>query len=262
MPSKPPIHVLAYAPAGGYKSTFAASFPKPLLVLGFDPAGKMMPYLKRGVPSPEVEGPQGQGLVLVESKTKPGTNIIQVELFHDDEILPDGELKPVAFKRLLSRLPSLYDEVRSGMWATVVIDSLTALSLASKNMHQFDLHKSERDSRKWFAQTTDALEKLICTQLVGALRGINFVVICHVDTDKDEIAGTMVSTMAAPGRLRTADGLPARFPEMYRLHSKRDKATGVIQRWVQTQVDERNNAMTAIGAPDGCAPDYAALWVS
>jgi len=38
---------LVYGDTGTGKSTFAASFPKPLLVFCFDPAGKDIPYWKK-----------------------------------------------------------------------------------------------------------------------------------------------------------------------------------------------------------------------
>ena len=45
-PSPPrPIHCLVYGQPGTGKSTFAATFPKPMLVFMFDSFGKEMPYL-------------------------------------------------------------------------------------------------------------------------------------------------------------------------------------------------------------------------
>lgn len=43
------IHVIVYGDAGAKKSTFAATFPKPMLVFMWDPFGKDGPYLRRGV---------------------------------------------------------------------------------------------------------------------------------------------------------------------------------------------------------------------
>lgn len=44
-----PLHTFVYSESGGGKSTFAATFPKPMLVLMFDPIGKDAPYRRRGV---------------------------------------------------------------------------------------------------------------------------------------------------------------------------------------------------------------------
>lgn len=49
---RPPIHVLVYGDAGSKKSVLAASFPQPILVCMFDPAGKHFPYLRVGEPQP------------------------------------------------------------------------------------------------------------------------------------------------------------------------------------------------------------------
>ena len=43
-----PIHVLTYGDFGAGKSTFAATFPKPMLVFAFDAHGKDTPYLRGG----------------------------------------------------------------------------------------------------------------------------------------------------------------------------------------------------------------------
>ena len=43
-----PLHVLDYADWGAGKSSFAATFPKPMLVWMFDPYGKDFPYYKQG----------------------------------------------------------------------------------------------------------------------------------------------------------------------------------------------------------------------
>ena len=44
-----PVHLLLYGDTGSGKSTFAATFPKPMLVWCFDPHGKDMPYKRLGV---------------------------------------------------------------------------------------------------------------------------------------------------------------------------------------------------------------------
>lgn len=43
---RPWLHVLNYGDSGSGKSTFAATFPKPMIVFMWDPLGKEMPYLK------------------------------------------------------------------------------------------------------------------------------------------------------------------------------------------------------------------------
>lgn len=267
MPYRPPVHCLVYAPAGGWKSTFASTWTKPMLVLAFDPFGKMGPYYRRGIPSPEVEGEFGQGVVVVASKKDSARTIVQCEFFHDDDVDVDKDgntvIRPVAMHRLFKRLPSLYEEVKAGMWKTVVVDTLSAMTLSARYLHQYDLHKHEKDSRKWYAQAKDEIEKLICSQFVGALRGINYLVLCHESKDKDELAGVMVGEPAAPGTLSKQDGLPSKFPEMYYIQASRDPQSKEIIRKLQTRPDTRHNAMSVLlNAPDGCECDYNALWTN
>lgn len=263
MADRPNIHVVCYAPAGAGKSFFAATFPKPMLVLSFDPVSKTQrPYQSRGIPSPEVQGDCGQGVIFVESRKRPGSNIIQLEYFHDDQLKDDGELEPVAYPRFLSRMPSVYDEVRAGMWKTVVVDALTAMKLATRNLHQFKLNKGDKDDRRFDKLATDDLEQALCSRLVN-LR-CNVVLLAHVDKDKDEVAGAMVNQVAAPGRLSKADGLASRYAEMYTIRRARDpKDRSVIHRTLQTQPDASFNCMsTQLNAPDGVEPDYKNLWLN
>lgn len=252
---KPIIHVVDYGPWGSGKSTFAATFPKPMLVIAFDPVGKEAPYLKRGVASPDMLGEFDQVIRQVMSRRREDSLLIQIEAFHDSEVDAEGKYLPVAYRRFLQRFPSLYQEIRDGKWATVVYDSLTFMELATRKMHQYDLHKHEKDSRKWYGQSTEDLEEaLLCR--AGGLR-CNVVVLAHVDSDKDEMAGSMVFSPAAPGRLRGRLG--AGFPEMYVQHQRRDKDG--LRYFLQTRGDARYSASSVIlDAPDPCSPEYAALF--
>jgi hypothetical protein len=255
------IHAVIYAQAGGYKSTMAATFPKKMIVFGFDTLSKLTPYTRRGIAMPEYIGDFGQGVIEVRSKKDPERTIIQIELYHDDEVNDDGSLEPTAFLRFLARMPSFYQEVREGEWKTAVIDTLTSMTLASKNMHQFKLQKHETEANnKWNIYATADIEQVICCRLVGVLRAINFLVLCHIDKDKTEVAGTKLGIPSAPGRLGTADGLAARFAEMWCIRPQRHGQT--VTRHLQTQPDATHNAMSAINAPDGCEPRYQALWAN
>lgn len=258
---RPPLHAVVYAPAGRYKSTFAATFPKPMLVLAFDPLNKMGPYYRRGIAGPEVIGECDQAIVMVASKKNPDKTIVTLEGFYDDVILADGTLDPTAYLRFLSRMPSFYEEVREGLYATVVVDTLATMSIASRNLHEFKLHKGDKDGRLHYARAKNDIEQAICCRLVNVCRGINFLVLTHVDKDKDEIMGTMIGQPAAPGSLATQDGLPARFPELYYIRGTREKDK-TINYVIQTKDDGRYNAFSGINAPDGCALDYNALWAN
>ena len=257
MANRPFIHVVDYGPWGSGKSTFATTFPKPLLVLMFDPLGKEGPYLKRGIASPEMEGEVGQPLVVVESRKTPGKTLIQVEYFHDTEVDDEGRYKPQAYRRFLKRFPSLYEEVRTGKWATIVVDTLTYMELAARKLSQYDLDKTSREPRRWFAAGTDMLEEAILCRL-GTMR-CNVVILAHVDNDKDEVAGTTVSVPAAPGRLRSRLG--GGYPEVYAQQLKRDRKDGSLSYSLQTRADGRYGAASVfLEAPDPCEPDYKALW--
>jgi len=255
--NRPFIHVVDYGKPGSGKSTFAATFPKPLIVLAFDPRGKEGPYLRRGNISDELEGEVGQPLVWIESKRTPGLKLIQVEFFHDTEVTEEGRYKPTAYRQFLQRYPSLFQEVRDGEWKTVVVDTLTFMEIAARKLSQYDLDKSSREPRRWYAAATEMLEEALMCRL-GGLR-CNVVILAHVDSDKDEVAGRMVFNPAAPGRLRTRLG--GGYPEVYASHMTRNEKTGEHEYKLQTRTDARYNASSVfLEAPDPCDPTYKALW--
>lgn len=262
MPNRPFIHVLVYSPAGSGKSHFARTFPKPMLVLAFDPRGKMAPYTELGVQSPEFTGEEGQGIEIVLSK-KTGRELIQIEYFHDETFKKDGGMEPTAYPRFLSRMPLLYDEVREGKWKTVVIDTTSAMRLASKNLHQYKLRPNAAEPRQWDAGCTNDLEQALTCRLTS-LR-CNLVILAHVDNkDTDEVGSQVVRMPALPGRLSKADGTASKYPEMYTIRVTRDpRDKSVLIRTLQTQPDAKFNCMSVqIKAPDGVEPDYRNLWTN
>lgn len=291
--SYPAKHFLFYGATGGGKSTLAATFPKPMLVLCFDRRGKISPYTRRGIEMPEESGHFGQSIFRVMSKNDPSKLTIQVEVFEDEivempidptsadpkmaERTPFGGFKPMAFRRYLARCPSMFDEIRNGEWATVVVDSLTYMQMATHALHRFDLNKSNLDDRRWDKLATDDLVAALCQRLT-TMR-CNLIVLAHVDrrgefsdakdkdkprSHKDKVAGVAVYQVAAPGRLNTADALPAAFPEMYVVHKSRGK-DGKMEFFLQTELDNLYNCNTSIDAPNmiqltGTTKDYEAIW--
>ncbi len=254
--TRPPIHVVVYGAYGAGKSTFAATFPKPILVFAFDPLGKEAPYRELGR-CEDVEAEADAPRHTVVTSRKSDRLLARVEYFHDTEIDSNGVYRPTAYRGFLRRFASVYDEVRSGMWATVVVDTLTFMELTARKLSQYELDKNSREPRRWFAAATDMVEEAVLCRLGGL--PVNVVVIGHVDSDKDEVAGHMVFQPAAPGRLRTRLG--GGYPEVYVAHARRDRTTEQIQYWLQTRTDARYNASSVfLGAPDPCEPAYRALW--
>jgi hypothetical protein len=256
---KPFVHVVDYGPPGSGKSTFAATFPKPMVVIQFDPLGKEGPYLRRGVVSPDLEGEFGQPIVMVKSRKDTERTLIQVEYYHDTEVDAEGRYRPIAYRQFLQRFPSLYQEVKDGEWATICVDTMTFMELAARKLSQYELDKNSREPRRWFAASTDMLEEAVLCRL-GGIR-CNVVILAHVDSDKDEVAGRMVFNPSAPGRLRHRLG--GGYPEVYVSHLRRNEKTGLPEYSLQTRADVRYNASSVfLGAPDPCEPMYKELWAN
>jgi hypothetical protein len=244
-----PIHCLVYGDSGAGKSTFAATFPKPMLVFAFDPRGKETPYLNRGEATGFGIDDQGSPYREVLSR-KSGDAIVRLEYYLDAEPeRPDGYAR---FGKRLLALQGEYDK-----WQTIVVDSVTFMELTARKYHQYVLNKTSKEPRQWFAGSTDALEEVLMIRF-GSLP-MNVVVIAHVDEEKDELHGTFVRNPKAPGRLRR--GASAGYSEFYRAFVKFTDAN-VRQYVLQTRSDRMWNAASQIGAPDPCDPVYQALWSS
>jgi len=237
-------HWLLYGESGSGKSTSAATFPQPLLVLAFDPTDKLKPYLKLGTPSSLATDERGTETRDVFDDA--GTVICRVEYYIDRD--PQD---PDAYQRFLDRLgvSGWHDG-----YATIVLDSVTFCELAARKYAQYVLNPNVKDGRQWYAASTESLEELCMIRLAGL--HTNVVVIAHVDEDRDEVMGYMVRNPAFPGRLRKR--VASGFGEFYRAYTRLgDDGTEYV--W-QTRGSQEWNAASQINAPDPCVPQYAALW--
>lgn len=263
MPDRPLVHIVDYGDSGAGKSTFAATMPKPAIVMSWDPFGKEMPYLKRGQVV-DVE-PDQWGTPIRRVLSPKGKLLFQIEYYLDSE-----PTEPEAYSRFLKRMVLFQDEY--GTWRTLICDSLTFMEIAARKWHQYKLNpipgaKAGKggvttrgegfDTRKWFAGSTDLLEEMVLGRL-GSLP-MNVVVCCHIDEEKDEVHGTFVRNPKAPGRMRRS--ISAGYSECYRVYVTRDEEGNRLH-LLQTQSDRLWNAATQIDAPDPCEPEYTALWAN
>jgi hypothetical protein len=256
----PPIHVMCYGESGTKKSTFAASFPKPLLVFFFDPLGKDSPYLRQGIPSGLMPS-QFPGFMTQDVFNEAGELQITLEYFLDP--FPQ---KPSAFPcfqnrfaQLLSHIWGVREIPGEPDWKSIAFDSATYLELSARKYAQYFLNPNAKDPRQWFGSSTDQLEEILMISTGSIPR--NVITICHVDEDKDEAGGVMVKNPALPGRLRKHGS--SGYSEFYRVFVQRgDGKPGVSEtRYaLQTEPNGLYNAGSQIMAPNGCEPTYEALW--
>jgi hypothetical protein len=102
-----PVHVLVYGDAGAGKSTFAATAPKPMLVLHFDPYGKEVPYLVRGKPT-DLYADDRHDTVRSVMSNKTGNEIIRIEYYHDT-VFTEPQLQPAKSRtRVVDMQPDAY----------------------------------------------------------------------------------------------------------------------------------------------------------
>ncbi|MCG7853677.1 MAG: ATP-binding protein [Methanosarcinaceae archaeon] len=256
-----PIHAMIYGDSGVGKSTFASSFPKPMLVFCFDPHGKDIPYW-RGVTAPLQEYAIGNAVVKYRDCAAPD-GFVRIEYYHD--IDTDN---PTAIRLFRERMGLFQNEYAS--WKTICLDSVTMMELCARKYEEKIMNPgpvgvskfvkgSGVDTRQWFAGSTDALEEIII-QRFGALP-MNVVVLCHINERKNEISGEILRGANAPGRLATRGLLNAAYQEQYYVSTMRD-TEGRRAHCAQTTNRDGHAATSQIKAPDPCYPLYDALWES
>lgn len=256
-PDRPPLHVLVYGDSGSKKSTFAATFPTPILVFFFEALGKCSPYVRAGAAATgRIPGPPYPSQNIFDQA---GDLIIRVEYFRDP--LPQNPLAYTLFQHRFAQIQAHLYGTRimpdEPMWKTVVFDSVTDLEIAIRKNEQYKLNPNVKDHRQWYGASTEQLEEILMIA-VGSLP-VNVVTICHIDEDKDEANGATLRNPMFPGKLRKkASGA---YAEFFRAGVKRGEK-GEPLWFLQTQTDYLFNANTQILAPDGCPPHYEALWTN
>lgn len=253
-----PIHCFCYGESGVGKSTFAATWPKPMRVFHFDPYGKDIAYIT----------------ACIEAGGKPGEVYQHGDNFFLDLEFPDGLIRiqyfhdgdmdaPTAYQRFTEAL-STFRQHESGQYKTIVLDSVTSMGLAARKreekvLNPFKRFEKNKDMRQWWAASTDALEEVLCGAF-GAFQE-NVLVLLHVDKDTSVIGGQVTRGPGAPGRLSSNNVLGAYFQEQYYLMTYRDEA-GNLHRAMQTSNRDGYQATSLIKAPDPCYPHYESLWVN
>jgi hypothetical protein len=258
---RPKLKVIAFGHTGSGKSTFAATFPKPMLVLLADGMGKDYPYWKTWngffLPDNRIGEMQQYQIEGTDSfidfrDIQHDDGPIRIEYYND----PDPE-KPTSFTRLQNRLAAIHKEF--GYWQTIVADSMTAFEYWSRMRQQFVMNKMAKEPRLWYGQSKDDIERTLKYRI--AAYPMNCVLIAHVDVDRDEsaVSGVVLRNPEAPGKLR--GNLAQQWMEMYYAYIKVDEKGNRLH-LLQTQQNMIFNAQTQIMAPDGCWNHHISLWAN
>lgn len=245
---RPYVSMMLYTDAQQGKSTFAATAPKRMLVLFFDQKGKELPYIRRGKVLEEGVNELGIPFLKIGSR-KSGEHIITIEYFRNDN--PE---KPVALDLYLRRMAVLHKDYE--YYETFVLDSVTYLEKAARWHDQFKTNAGSKDPRQFYAASSEQVER----QVMGRFAAIpkNSIVVCHVDSDKEEIGGQSIRVPAAPGA--KARQLPSAYAEVYRPYVKMNN--GKPEYWLQTRSDGLWLSGSQIQAPNPCGPNptWEMIW--
>lgn len=244
-----PLHCLTYGDVGSRKTTFACTWPKPMLVFFFDAYGKDGPYLKWArTNNAEVRELVDQWGTPIKILDAGAAGYIQIEYYSD--ISPEAQAWPRFEWRMKER--AFFGEG----WATLSIDSVTFMELCARMHARHVVNPATKEPRQWFGYSTDALEYALLVQL-QAFPG-NVIVLAHIDNNKDEMLGTFIRQVAAPGRLTARNELAAGYAEIYKTFRTVD--AGEERFLLQTRSDQLFFAASQIEAPNPSWQDYEQLW--
>lgn len=262
----PVIHCMAYGDPGSEKSTFAASFPKPLIVLFFDPYAKGGPYRRRGAKYTEAVSPTNpQGYVwsdkfkvnfeFILSTANPGEAAIVLVHLHDMDVRKgaQGVYAAEKFEHLYLHLAPMCE---LGIWGTICLDSLTTFEVAIRKYNQYKLNPfsnqgNKQDARQWYGASAEGLEET-CFALTTL--PTNVVVPAHVAEKMQPMNTSVLWMPEAPGKRGRL--LPAGFSEVYHVQYDDDAQTNLLQCHRSSAIF----ACTQVNVPNGVAPRYDQLW--
>ena len=235
----PLVRCLLYNDPSVGKSTFAATFPKPMVVQKFDRPGKETPYMRRGRIARD-EFDSDLGIRVTDINNKKGDLIIRIE--HYDEPAPE---EPSAYETYLRRMTYFHKEF--SLWNTLVFDSITFFEMAARWYDEFKLNKNNTDARAPYAGSSRAVERTVCGRLPSL--PMNVVAIGHVANKKNEISGNTLYFPAAPGK--QPRNILAAFSEVYRpYYNERDQNF-----YVQTSIDGIYYCQSQLGVRSPIGPD-------
>lgn len=251
-----PTSWLFYGDPGSWKSSLAAGYPKPMLVMSFDQPGKDRPYWRRGEAGPIVD----RGGIPTRLVRRKGRVIIRIESFRNADVRRPEALS--VFRRRFQSIELLIDKYG---FRTVIVDSITGMDLAARYEAMYKLMKGAKDPRKFYEASRGAIEELIYARLTGLVDlGVHAITIAHVNTNQrvvkkgDEIIVEKTTyNPAAPGQL--AGRLPGGFAEVYRCYVRPDR--GETTQYIQTNGDAKFSATTQIPATNHLAdPTFKSIW--
>lgn len=259
----PDVHCMIEGPPNSGKSHFCASAEKPMLVLAADPLDKLQAYFDRGNWDGQVHtGAQGQPVWIITSRAT-GKTIIQIEGYFDDN--PQA---PVAYQALDSRIVSLFDEIRAGVWRTVVVDSWSQLEWIARLRRMYGALACKANENPYFAAKDD-LEQLARSRLVNFR--CNVIVVFHIETKvlrnkagtvikdaREDVGGGELSySIAAIGQLKELAGV---FGECYLSVAPLD---GTDNYTIQTRKDHNFKTLQSrIQAPSPCKNEWREIFAN
>lgn len=266
-PPRPPLHLGLYGEPHAGKTHFLATFilalvgKQAMYIAFFDRRGKHLTYEKvwRKLLGPfeTKDGVDKRGTPWRDYSWA-GVRKARIA-FYATPIVEETD----GASRFQSYMPVLEQEIAKDVWGVIGIDSVSFMALDARKESQYVTNPSTKAGNKQhgmiaYAHSTDVVEEVLCCQLPNL--ECNTVAVMHESKTLVEAEGEMVRSPAVPGkRLASTNMIAATFPELYRLYVERNDEGKKIRR-LQTDSDERFQAGSVIGVPDGSPPNYAKLW--
>jgi len=220
----PPARFLLYGRQGYRKSTFAATFPRPLLVYSLDPYDKAQCYRDLGTE-----------VITKDSTTEEvwDKEDFIAEIHYFDETTESTTGIPSAYLRFEREMKTLM-KTQAPDFATIIFDSYTAFDTRFR-AHIYATRGADKDPRKMYAESAEATERYFMGYVIG-FRNHNVILIMHERIVAEDHAGQQLIGPAAYGQ--NGDKLAGFWGEIYHLTFKRSSG-------------KEKGSILAVPQPDG-----------
>lgn len=245
------IHALIMAHSGVGKTHLIATFPKPILLLLFDPVGKEQPLLDRGIPTGFKKGPYCYYRE-VFSKKDTTKLIARVEYWSEP-----NPAAPTAYDRWIKRSVSLEQDIDAWGIQTTALDTGTYFHMAAHAYGKV-VAVGTNNGMAHYGYSNAAVQQTIMMRIPNLLQ-CNSLVTCHEAEQRDESEqdlGAVIRKMPAfPGQLPNL--IPGGFSEVWHQYVDTDGQTRLLQ--TQRRPTNALDCKSLLHLPDPIVAHYEAI---
>ena len=245
------IHTLVMSRSGMGKTHFIRGWPKPILLLLFDPVGKEQPLLELGVAGGFKKGDLCYYKEVFDKKDK-SKLLVRVEYWSE----PNPQA-PSAYDRWIKRSIGLEADIQLWNIQTLALDTGNYFWFAA---HYYGIKHGGfgNNGKGHYGYSSAAVQQFLMMRIPNLL-ACNTIITCHEAEKQDESdqdTGTVLRVMPAfPGQL--SEIMPGAFTEVWHMYKDGDGKTSLLQ--TQRRATNAYDCKSLLHLPDPIVAHYQAV---